>query len=84
MSDLEHESEEVSEGGEAEPEVRREVDFRASAVHNLQRARKAVTPEGEVPARAQMLIQSAIAYGLLDLADAVRSHGQSGDGGAGD
>jgi hypothetical protein len=62
------------EGQEKEP---RQRDFQGSAVQNLQRARKSVTsPDAEVSPRANMLVQSAVAWALLDLADAVRSHGQ--------
>lgn len=52
----------------------RKKDFQESAVHNLQRARKAAgTIEGELPGRVQMHLQSAIAFALLDLAEALRA-----------
>ena len=74
---------ETAEGTEGEEEPRggrRTRDFQANAVQNLQRARKSVTsPDADVSPRATMLVQSAIGWALLDLADAVRSHGRPED-----
>lgn len=57
---------------------RRRPNFQDNAVHNLQRARKSITgPDAEMTPRTQVLVQSAIAWALLDLAEAVRSHGQT-------
>jgi hypothetical protein len=83
----EQESEEAAEAADESEELdeqgkggRRHRDFQANAVQNLQRARKSVTsPDADVSPRANMLVQSAIAWALLDLADAVRSHGQAED-----
>jgi hypothetical protein len=88
---VEPEDQEVEETAEAadEPEEvegqaksgRRQRDFQGSAVQSLQRARKSVSsPDAEVTPRATMLVQSAVAWALLDLADAVRSHGQPAEG----
>jgi hypothetical protein len=87
---VEPEDQEVAEAAEAADESedleeqakggRRQRDFQASAVQNLQRARKSVSsPDDDVSPRAMMLVQSAVAWALLDLADAVRSHGQPGE-----
>jgi hypothetical protein len=57
---------------------RRRPNFQDNAVHNLQRARKSISgPDAEMTPRAQVLVQSAVAWALLDLAEAVRSHDQS-------
>ena len=84
----EQEDEEVDAtdgAGDSEPEEQakgpRQRDFQASAVQNLQRARKSVSsPDAEVSPRANMLVQSAVAWALLDLADAVRSHAPAAEG----
>jgi hypothetical protein len=88
---VESENQEVEEAAEAAGEseevegqakgARRQRDFQGSAVQNLQRARKSVnSPDAEVTPRATMLVQSAIAWALLDLAEAVRSYGRDGEG----
>ena len=70
-----------SEETEGQAKGRRERDFQATAVQNLQRARKSVnSPDDEVSPRATMLVQSAVAWALLDLAEAIRSHGQPAEG----
>lgn len=86
----EPEDQEVDEAADAageseEPEGKdkgeRRRDFQGSAVQNLQRARKSITaPDAEVTPRANLLVQSAVAWALLDLAEAVRSHGQPAEG----
>ena len=69
------ESEELE--GQARGE-RRQRDFQASAVQNLQRARKSVSStDAEVSQTATILFQSAVAWALLDLAEAVRSYGRA-------
>jgi hypothetical protein len=86
---VEPENQELEEAADAadeaeEPEGekgRRQRNFQASAVQNLQRARKSVSsPDADVSPRAMMLVQSAIGWALLDLADAVRSHGRNDEG----
>ena len=80
--ELEEAAEAADEAEEHEGEAkgRRQRNFQASAVQNLQRARKSVTsPDAEVSPRATLLVQSAIGWALLDLADAVRSHGRDAE-----
>lgn len=51
-------------------------DYQSQAVLNLHRARKSLNAsDGEVGARSQLFVQSAIALALLDLAEAIRSTG---------
>ena len=56
--------------------ARNQPDFQLSAVHALQRARKSTSGDAEVTPRATLLVGSAVAWALLDLAEAVRSHGE--------
>jgi hypothetical protein len=54
-------------------------DLKTVALQSLQRARRTLTsPEGEADPRSGLLIQASIAYALLDVADAIRSHGSDG------
>jgi hypothetical protein len=67
-----------SEDGEERSKGERKRNFQSIAVQNLQRARKSVnSPDADVTPRATLLVQSANAWALLDLAEAIRSHGQS-------
>jgi hypothetical protein len=65
---------ELEAGGRTKGERRRQ-NFQANAVQSLQRARKSTSGDDEVTPRATLLVGSAVAWALLDLADAVRSHG---------
>lgn len=66
---------------DGQPEERRRKDFQAIAVQNLQRARKSLSgPDADVSPRATMLVQSAVGWALLDLAEAIRSHGRTDPG----
>jgi hypothetical protein len=56
---------------------RRRQNFQGNAVQSLQRARKSTSGDDELTPRTTLLIGSAIAWALLDLADAVRSHGKT-------
>jgi hypothetical protein len=56
---------------------RRPQDFQANAIQSLQRARKSASGDDEVTPRATLRVGSAVAWALLDLADAVRSHGKT-------
>jgi hypothetical protein len=76
------EATEEATAGEGEPEgatrtkgERRRQNFQTNAVQSLQRARKSTSGDEEVTPRATLLVGSAVAWALLDLADAVRSHG---------
>jgi hypothetical protein len=70
-------SDDGSEDAEGQTKGRRQRDFQASAVQNLTRARKSLSsPDAEVSPRATMLVHSAVAWALLDLAEAVRGHGR--------
>ena len=64
-----------SEEGERTKGGRRRQNFQANAIQSLQRARKSGSGEEEVTPRATLLVTSAVGWALLDLAEAVRSHG---------
>ena len=67
----------ADDGGRTKGE-RRKANFQGSAMQAIQRARKSTSGDSdEVTPRATLLVGSAIAFALLDLADAVRSHGQA-------
>jgi len=65
---------EAEAGGKTKGERRRQ-NFQANAVQSLQRARKSTSNDEEVTPRATLLVGSAVAWALLDLAEAVRTHG---------
>ena len=67
--------EEGAEDGERTKGGRRRQNFQATAIQSLQRARKSASGDDEVTPRATLLVTSAVAWALLDLAEAVRSHG---------
>ena len=67
--------EDEAEGGERPKGGRRRQNFQANAIQSLQRARKSASGDDEVTPRATLLVTSAVAWALLDLAEAVRSHG---------
>ena len=69
------EGEDEPDGGERTKGGRRRQDFQANAIQGLQRARKSTSGDDEVTPRATLLVTSAVAWALLDLAEAVRSHG---------
>jgi hypothetical protein len=80
MEDATEESEDLAiedgaEEGERTKGGRRRQDFQANAIQGLQRARKSASGDDEVTPRATLLVTSAVAWALLDLAEAVRSHG---------
>lgn len=51
-------------------------DARGHAIHSLTRARKTLSgADADSGAKTEALVQSAIAWALLDLADAVRGQG---------
>jgi hypothetical protein len=67
--------EEGAEEGERTKGGRRRQNFQANAIQSLQRARKSASGDDEVTPRATLLVTSAVGWALLDLAEAVRSHG---------
>ena len=67
--------EEEAEDGERTKGGRRRQNFQANAIQSLQRARKSASGDDEVTPRATLLVTSAVGWALLDLAEAVRSHG---------
>jgi len=72
---IEEGTEDEPEGGERTKGGRRRQNFQANAIQSLQRARKSASGDDEVTPRATLLVTSAVAWALLDLAEAVRSHG---------
>jgi hypothetical protein len=64
-----------SEEGERTKGGRRTQNFQANAIQSLHRARKSTAGDDEVTPRATLLVTSAVAWALLDLAEAVRLHG---------
>ncbi len=80
MEEATEESEDlaIEEGAEEEERTkggRRRQNFQANAIQSLQRARKSASGDDEVTPRATLLVTSAVGWALLDLAEAVRSHG---------
>jgi hypothetical protein len=80
MEDATEESEDLAiedgaEDGERTKGGRRRQNFQANAIQSLQRARKSASGDDEVTPRATLLVTSAVGWALLDLAEAVRSHG---------
>jgi hypothetical protein len=80
MEDATEESEDLAiedgaEEGERTKGGRRRQNFQANAIQSLQRARKSASGDDEVTPRATLLVTSAVGWALLDLAEAVRSHG---------
>jgi hypothetical protein len=72
---IEETNEGEAEGGGRTKGERRRQNFQANAIQSLQRARKSTSGDDEVTPRATLFVGSAVAWALLDLAEAVRSHG---------
>ena len=67
----------AAEKGAKEKRPKEEPSFNELAAKNVARARKTYGEDGDKTAPAEHLMQSAIVFAILDLADAVRSNQQA-------